>query len=953
MRSSLVQFSLGGAIAALLLTACSNDEEQGGDGQLGQSRGAPQSPADPSGPQLETCPDGFVTFTTPEGTTCELQAKPEEPRLQATCPAGWEYLEHQVDVTTPDLLVPMCRPHVPSMRCADNQRLDLTSGSCVPIGQPCSPDGSWPHDLPFGTATIYVRAGSAGYGTADAPFGSFDQALQSTPDGGVLVVGPGTYPVNARIERPVTIVGVCSEQVVFEGPESSLVEVTGDPSSVEGTLQVEGAGDLVLRNVTLRGRRVGLHVKGARATVHGVRFDQNTNKAIVVSGGALELSDSIVERTLPLPDGRKGRGLQVNAVAQVTVRNVTFQDNDRNEVFASGIGTEVELTDVALQNTRMTPDAGGIGLAVTEGARVRATRALVRSKTGTAIYGLSGADLSLDHTYVVRTVPDSAGWGVALNLEGARAHVERSVFLEQTLGSIRLEQGSVLTGSDLAIASTYGHPGDLSFGRGISAFGGSSVDLERVTIANSEETAVYVSGAEANLRDLTLRDNGACGLIAELDADLSVTRAWSRSDQRCGAIVRKGSHAQLVDFAVDDVIQETGRDGTFGWGIFALNSSLELERVAVRRAHQFGLAAFDTDVDLTGVVVEDVRADASSGAPGQGVAFRGGDVSLQGLIVRRSEGAGLVIGAARDEEDPTPEVAPPTTLSGSDVTVEATLPAPPKDILGMGLSLFEGAEVTLSRVLVTGSHSAGLNATYAATGSFSDLIVRDTQPSPTDNTYGYGIAVQNGARLQLERSVVMNSWTMGMFISGSRSSVQATDLSVLDTRPIDGEHGMGIGVLAGAGLTVERARLSRHHSAGLLAQFGGAVRATDLSITEIQSGTFTDWDIFGGSNIEGAGDCVLALSRATVELERASLSDCSRVGVLFDDAFGSLTDVGVQQTPMGIALQGFPRPELSWSSVGVQSSPQPLVTNAGLKVPATSPPVLSVSSELGNLVRTP
>ncbi|MBI5517352.1 MAG: hypothetical protein HY909_26500 [Deltaproteobacteria bacterium] len=185
-------------------------------------------------------------------------------------------------------------------------------------------------------------------------------------------------------------------------------------------------------------------------------FDGNRDVAVASSGVAgerpsrVELRSCVVRGTLPLASSeRRGYGLVAVDGAELAAVRTLVEENRAVGVAVSGTapgvgGSRVTLTDSAVRDTQ--DPAFGIGIAVVGGARLEATRVLVsRSRTGAVLAAGVGTTLALDDLFVSETAPPDGRGGVGLALSGgARGEARRLVLLGTHAAALALIPGSAL-----------------------------------------------------------------------------------------------------------------------------------------------------------------------------------------------------------------------------------------------------------------------------------------------------------------------------------------------------------------------------------------------------------------------------------------------------------------------------------------------------------------------------
>ncbi len=134
--------------------------------------------------------------------------------------------------------------------CPKGQR-PLPDGGCAPMApEAACPVAAFPPVPQDAGPVVHVLAGSTclqDCGSDDAPFPSISAALSAAPEGGYVVVGPGTYAEGIRIARSLHLLGACAAEVTITGTTLSVGETTsgvleaGLRSSTRRTSRFQGS----------------------------------------------------------------------------------------------------------------------------------------------------------------------------------------------------------------------------------------------------------------------------------------------------------------------------------------------------------------------------------------------------------------------------------------------------------------------------------------------------------------------------------------------------------------------------------------------------------------------------------------------------------------------------------------------------------------------------------------
>jgi hypothetical protein len=685
----------------------------------------PPEPAAPAPPDLPECLDGPVGCA----------------RLQSwTCPAGWLAVPHASVVDADGQPFAWCAPPpLPRLRAAGGETAPDADGTwvgaatcapgadgtwpvlgqaeCAPFGSPC-PVGDFPTDLgAVAGAVWYVKAGAAGGDgrTPGAPLATIGAALALAAPGDTVLVATGTYAEALAPTRDVTIRGVCPRGVTLAAP-GPFTDREGGAVRVAAPVQVE------LRDLRLGGAQVGLLVADADAavTARALWIDGATKRGVLVAAGALDATDLLVTDIVPPPAGFEGagslgRGLQVEAGAELRLTRALFERCLGQAVAVYDPGTEASFVDVAIRDTRASSDhrAPGSGIEVWDGAAARLERVLLHRNTRMAVVAATpGTAVTATDVAVVDVASfggERPGWGVAAT-QGGTAVLERVLVVGAHWGGVDAgETGSHIEVADVVIRATgtVPAPGEGAHAGGLNALWGGQVAGARVLVEGSGHVGVFVGGAGDPPPDQA----GAAGPGAALAVSDLVVRESRRVP--------------------------VGPDLDSGLGILLGESgSAELTRVFVEGCDSAHVSAAGAGASLV-LSAATVRGEACGGGP---------HAAAMGIVLVTGAQAavhgGRIDCAARFGVFVAGEGA---TATLEDLVVADTAP---KDdgTFGTGLAVGLGAVVTLERAVLERNHTSGVGAIGAgARVTLRDLVVRDTLPDEA-GAFGRGLNAQHGPR---------------------------------------------------------------------------------------------------------------------------------------------------------------------------------------------------------------
>ncbi|MEM1415008.1 MAG: hypothetical protein AAGH15_08920 [Myxococcota bacterium] len=480
-------------------------------------------------------------------------------------------------------------------------------------------------------------------------------------------------------------------------------------------------------------------VAGARLALARGLLEGNRDVGVFALDATTEvqLDDVVVRNTLPQEsDGAGGRGLNVQTGARLTLVRGLVVGNQEVGVSAGGAEAEVRLEDVVVRDTLPRESDGtlGRGLNVEFGASLTFARGLVVGNRELGVSALgAGTEVQLDDVAVRDTRPrESDGtlgrglnveFGVSLTL--ARGLVEGNrefgVFAAGAETDVQLD--------DVVVRDTQAQESDGARGLGLTAVAGARLTLARGLVTGNREAGVFATGAETEVQldDVVVRNTlpvesdgtDGRGLHVQLGASLKLVRGIVEGNRSGGVLAGgAGAEAQLDDVVVRDTLPRES-DGTDGHGLTAVaGARLTLERGLVEGSREYGVFALDatTEVQLDDVVVRDTRARESDGTGGRGLSVQtGARLTLARGFVEGNRELGVFAASAETE------------VQLVDVVVRDTLPRESDGARGRGLNVQTGARLSLLRGVVAESHEAGIFAMGAAELVLADVRVTDSR----------------------------------------------------------------------------------------------------------------------------------------------------------------------------------------------------------------------------------
>jgi hypothetical protein len=406
---------------------------------------------------------------------------------------------------------------------------------------------------------------------------------------------------------------------------------------------------------------------------------------------------------------------------------------------------------------------------------------------------------------------------------------------------------------DVIALSRGTHEAELIRPRAGVTLHGACVEETTVSAPSPDTTGATIVAAADGVVLRNLRITGPrVGVLATADVQLeSVLIEGPRS----GGVVTQASVAgQRV--VVRDVMPEAGSTG--GEGIVAIRGGqVELESVVLERTEALGVLGLSTGTQIT---LRRVRI-ADVGGLGRGIELQDGasasltEVAMDtdGLYGYATDASRLSFSRAMLRGGSTIEINGGSTFSLSradldetysaaiavfdatatieDALITRTLP----DIAGeSGFGLYgDGADLTVERSIVSDSRTVGVYL-VGGTATLSDLEVARTTHHEAWGVLGQGMQITEGADLTIRRAVIRDNEEAAITVAHAGTRLDAEDLRAEGStgRQSDGLHGIGISVFAGAELVGTRVAIHRNRQTGVAAIQNGRVTLDDVEISQ-------------------------------------------------------------------------------------------------------------------------
>ena len=539
--------------------------------------------------------------------------------------------------------------------------------NCTSVGTPC-PTGDWPEVLPEGTL-IFVKPGGTGDGSSTTnPLGSIQAAVNGSVSGSIIVLSKGIFTETLMIQRAVQIIGACSR--------NTLIDSSAITGSVDASLQITGAGDVQVENLTIRGPRRGIDVWATQSAVRlqGIILDGNQQVGLLADGSGVNLSveETIISNTQSAPgSGTGGRGISLVMGAQLTLKKVLLDNNQDAAIATNHEGTTLQATDVVVLNTqsRALDGTRGYGLFITEKSHITLERAFLSHNQSGGLKFASRATGDISDLSVVFTQGDevSGDFGSGIIVSDGSVVSARRIHLDQNreVGLLIADADTSLTVEDAHISRTQGHARSAIAGKGVEVRAGARLTATRMLLSENRELGLLVGqpGSMLTAEDLVIQHTQARdsdleegrGFSVQAEGQANITRAFLDANRSSGVVVTTQGVLDAQDLVVWNTLSSLSQ-GRGGQGLSISDGG----RVTLNRTHLSNnqLASIvaigeGTYVSATQLVINGTRGQmcseegfspACEQAYGDGLLVLGGvELSLNSFSISDSSRVGLYL----------------------------------------------------------------------------------------------------------------------------------------------------------------------------------------------------------------------------------------------------------------------------------------------------------------------
>lgn len=343
----------------------------------------------------------------------------------------------------------------------------------------------------------------------------------------------------------------------------------------------------------------------------------------------------------------------------------------------------------------------------------------------------------------------------------------------------------------------------------------------RSTTTSSTAGVLTIETSGATVQNVRIADSARPGIwLVGAGRRLDAHGVAIESVEWIGVAVEGGARFVADGLLVRDTVPRSDGVGR-GIGVES-GATAEVRRAVLERNVEFGVFALGAG---SSILLEDLVArghlPSSDGESGEAImAFRDGAIEVRRAVLEDNHEAGAFAESAR--------------LVLDQVVIRDIAPQVGSSRAGRGIHSQYGATLEIRRTRVERVHEFGL-AIGSGTAIVEDVVVRDTQPSAADSTFGRGIEINATAAPRLARVWVERSLEHGVIVGGDRTVVDVEDLTVLSTEPLatNGSFGRALNVQGAAVVNGARIRLERARELSLfVSEAGSRANLVDVVIRD-------------------------------------------------------------------------------------------------------------------------
>ena len=743
---------------------------------------------------------------------------------------------------------------------------DATPGAAVLVGPGTYPEGLTPtksiHIVGLCAALVEVTGkaivapGSdskileAGIGIHDVQGVTVSGLRVQSPANGVAIIGDSTTTLEALEIAAAQGVALYVDGGSDVSAEGLWIHDTGS-----------GSGEL--------GHGRGVWVGGEATLIANLLLIEDTkNIGLEVEGPGtkLDLTDGIIRRTKTNDNGKRGWGMRIHKGATATVSGSLLEENGQLGLSVQEAGTEVELSESVIRRTLSDENgASGVGIEANAGCKLSISSSLLEEnrQAGLSVFA-PGTEVYMSASVIRETLPAGSGfygWAIQASLGGSvsltGSLLEKNTYVGLTAG----DSGTKAEMSGCVVRQTLSDTTGV-LGRGVHATEGCEIDVSHCLLEENREIGIAIFGpdtkvdiAESVVRKTMPNAKGerVGGIMASGGCVVSLSN--SLLEENSGIALITELSGTIVDVSNSELRKSMPGESSegHGKGISAeLGSRVSLKNSVIAENRTAGLVALDpeTEVEISGSIIRKTTPD-ELGEGGWGLlAANGAGVWIDDSLLEENSHIGLV---AKD---------PGTRVEVIDCVIRQTLPSP-DGTSGMGIQASDECKLMVAGSLMDENRRVGLIASHPGTVvDVRDSVIRGTLPG-LDGSHGRGIEANTEVIMSVTGCLVEENREVGLNVYGDDTDVQVSDSVIRKTLqgPI-GNSGPGIQAGEGCRLSVTDSLLEENQNVGLIMGHPGTL--VDVSGSVVRR-TLPGKDGSIGRGLEAQAGAKLSMTGCLVE----------------------------------------------------------------------------------------
>lgn len=453
---------------------------------------------------------------------------------------------------------------------------------------------------------------------------------------------------------------------------------------------------------------------------------------------------------------------------------------------------------------------------------------------------------------------------------------------------VALHAGSRVVATRVMVDDVLANPSKAQ-GCGILVQEGGLAELQSVRISRATAAGLIVrdAGSSAAVSGLVVDGTRESSSIALLGSGILVNggarvTAWGArvsGNYAFGIGIRDpGTTADLYGVLVDGTLPSSG-DGAYGNGLLVgAGAKAVVDSMRITASHDVGLIVTGkgSRLEAQHLLVDSTFARPGSGKGGNGILVgQAGLALLRRVRVHDNRMIGLGI------------IQPGSLVHGTELLVDGTREQDDGKVGGDGVSVFDGALLTLTASRITGNRGVGLVAQFKGSGArIAGCRIDGTRSAVEPRGFGIGAQTGAGAQMVLDGSRVTRNRFIGVLAWSTDTVLRVTGTRIDHTQAGEGDDPMGSGAAAVADVAtfeLTACAILTSLGVGVLADHA-PVKLRGCSLFDTRFATYPKLDADGKHTGESVGlaDGILATHAPQVAISRCVVGGSDRAGIMLD-----------------------------------------------------------------------